>query len=144
MPDTFGAALIEVEKNKDLPKDPFRKQSESATAHLICTPCNVAARGAGEKSGTHGPFMTYVREFLSENKLHSLPLVPYIGSRFNILFSNAAGLHFMADKLLTFLTRYELAEESSAQRFGTFSPESKIESPLPHKQSGYITTFCLC
>ena len=94
MADTCAKCLNEVEKDlfeEKLPiHDPsFRKENEPGTLRLIRTASKTFARGADEKSGCHLQFVTYIAEFLRENRLRSLKLVPLRGQRFNILFHNA-------------------------------------------------------
>lgn len=48
--------------------------------------------GGDDKSGFHGNFMTFVKEFLNEHRLRNLPLRSFRGSGFNILFQNAASI----------------------------------------------------
>lgn len=62
--------------------------------------------GADEKSGCQGPFREYVKDILSDNNLHSIPLKPYRGSRFNVLFENASTVFFMNDKITEFFESY--------------------------------------
>lgn len=47
--------------------------------------------------------MTFIKDFLKENGMHSLPLAPFKGSRFNILFHNAGIVYFFHEKMVTFL-----------------------------------------
>ena len=42
-----------------------------------------------------------------ENNLHSLPLQPFHGNRFNILFESAAGLFFLHEKVEEFLAGHQ-------------------------------------
>ena len=55
----------------------------------------------------HGPFNAYVKPFLREKKMSSLPLQPYRGSRFNILFENAAHVFLLRKEITTFLQGYQ-------------------------------------
>ena len=85
----------------------FQKGDESAVARLVRTTCKAIARGADEKSGCHGPFKTFILSQLKLDSLHSVPLQPFRGNRFNILFSNAAGLFNLHRHLLNFLKCFE-------------------------------------
>ena len=76
---------------------------EPGTIRLTRTAAKAFAMGADEKSGCFGEFKVYVREFLKENKMLSVPLVPHRGSRFNILFFNAANIYFFHEKMLAYL-----------------------------------------
>jgi len=51
----------------------------------------------------HGSFSTYTCDFLKEHKLRSVPLERFRGNRFNILFSSAASVHFLAEEMKGFL-----------------------------------------
>jgi hypothetical protein len=81
----------------------FRKINESRCLRLIRTVCKAFSCGGDEKSGAHGPFSIYVKRFLKEKGLHSLPIERFRGNRFNILFSNAAGVYYLISKLKEFL-----------------------------------------
>ncbi|WAQ97077.1 hypothetical protein MAR_029767, partial [Mya arenaria] len=83
----------------------FRKSYEPGTCRLV----RVAAKAFGvgsvgdEKSGCQGAFRTYIHDFLHDNHLTSVPLKSYRGSRFNILFANAASVYFLHEHMLSFL-----------------------------------------
>ena len=81
----------------------FRKINESRCLRLIRTVCKAFSCGGDEKSGAHGPFSIYVKRFLKEKGLHSLQIERFRGNRFNILFSNAAGVYYLISKLKEFL-----------------------------------------
>lgn len=74
----------------------FLKDTEPGLCRLIRTACNAFAssRGADEKSGCQGPFRAFIGDFLKDNNIHSLPLKPYRGARFNVLFENASTVYF--------------------------------------------------
>lgn len=83
----------------------FKKSSEPGTCRLV----RVASKAFGEgsegdqKSGCQGSFKTYAKDFLQDKKLKSVPLKSYRGSRFNILFSNAASVYFLHEKMIEYL-----------------------------------------
>ena len=81
----------------------FRKANEPGTLRLVRTVCKAFSCGGDEKSGAHGPFSLYVKPFLKEKGMRSIPIERFRGNRFNILFSNAAGVYFMISKLKEFL-----------------------------------------
>ena len=81
----------------------FRQISEPGCLRLIRTVYKAFSCGGDENSGAHGPFSLYVIPFLEEKGLHSLPIERFRGNRFNILFSNAAGVYFLISKLKEFL-----------------------------------------
>ncbi|WAQ97078.1 hypothetical protein MAR_029768 [Mya arenaria] len=106
--ETSNKTLIQVENgffdiNAPILDPSFRKQSESGTLRLVRTSCKALARGADEKSGKFKEFNIFVKDFLKENKLHSLPLEPFHGNRFNILFESAVAVFFLKDKIREFL-----------------------------------------
>ncbi|CAG2192717.1 unnamed protein product [Mytilus edulis] len=86
----------------------FLKECEPGTCRLVRTASKAFASGSGadEKSGCQGPFREYIKDFLKEKKLHALPLKPYRGSRFNILFENASSIYFLNRQLKLFLESY--------------------------------------
>lgn len=97
--EVSNKSLIEVEHtnfNGDVPilNKIFHKNSESGTLRLIRTACKAFSYNGDAKSGCHGPFMTFIKDFLKENGMQSLPLTPFKGNRFNILFHNAGILYF--------------------------------------------------
>ena len=82
----------------------FKNESTNSTVRLIKTASKAFARGGSEQAGVHGQFKVYCKGFLEEHKMKSLPLVPFRGNRFNILFFNAAFVYFLHHKMLAFLT----------------------------------------
>jgi len=99
--DTAQTSIKEVEKvlfdgNSPIYDRDFFKDSEPGTCRLVRTASKAFGSGPGgdEKSGCQGPFKVFVQEILKDNKLHHMPLKPYRGSRFNILFENALCLLF--------------------------------------------------
>ena len=71
------------------------KRSEASTIRLVRTCSKAFAAGADEKSGVYGHFIIFVKPLLEKNGMRSLPIVPFCGSRFNILFMNAASPFFL-------------------------------------------------
>ena len=78
-------------------------RNEPGAFRLVPTSCKAFARGADEKSGCHGPFSSFIQSILKQHKMHSLPLTPYRGSRFNILFENASYVFFFHQHMISFL-----------------------------------------
>ena len=104
-------ALKEVETSHFNGKTPafsttFSKKSESGVTRLIRTACKSFAFGGDEKTGCHGQFLTYINQRLKDNHMHSFPLTPFRGSRFNILFHNAAVVYFFHNNMSDFLKNY--------------------------------------
>ena len=85
----------------------FVKKTESATVRLIRTCSKAFSKGGDEKSGCHLEFVSYVQPFLKQYKLHSLPLAPFRGNRFNILFANADHVFFLQKQFIQFLNGRE-------------------------------------
>ena len=106
--EAAGSALAEAEKamfNGDVPAaDPFiQKHGETATVRLVRTTCKAFSRGGDERNGVHLQFMAYVKPFLKQHKLLTLPLAPFRGNRFNILFANASHIFFLRTQMVDFL-----------------------------------------
>ena len=81
----------------------FRKASEPGTLRLIRTVCNAFTCDGDEKNGVYGTFSTFIKPFLKENGIRSIPIERFRGNRFNILFTNAAGVYFHSSKIKQFL-----------------------------------------
>ena len=107
MADIAEKALREVEQtnfNGNVPI--FNKRfdkAESGTTRLIRTSCKAFAYQGDPKMGCHGPFMTFIKDYLTEIQMQSLPLTPFRGNRFNILFHNAGVVYFFHSKMKDFL-----------------------------------------
>ena len=102
-------AIREVERGR--PSTPqadeeHGKTNESTTVCLVITSCKAFAAGADEKSGIYGQFRIIAKEFLHHHHLDSLPIVPFCGSHFNILFDNAAGMFFLREQMLQFFQQF--------------------------------------
>jgi len=102
--------LLEIENkvfdnNSPIFDNNFKNTNEPGTCRLVRTASKAFGEGNGgdEKSGCQGPFKIFVKDFLSDKKLNSVPLKSYRGSRFNILFSNAASVYFLHECMLDFL-----------------------------------------
>ena len=105
---TASKAILETEKESFADEPPildrsFRKIYEPGTTRLVRTVCKALAEGADEKSGCHGSFLEYVRPTLLEDGFRRLPLEPFHGNRFNIIFQNAASVFYLADHITSFL-----------------------------------------
>ena len=74
---------------------------ESGTTRTVRTSCKLVQSTQGcEKSGKMLKFSTWLKE---EKNIDSVPLYPFLGNRFNILFLNGGGLFKIYDHLITFL-----------------------------------------
>ena len=78
----------------------FRQKKESAAARLVRTLSKAVSRGGDERNGIHGKAKTFLAPMLKERYgLNSIPIKNYIGSRFNILFANAAYIYGLRKEL---------------------------------------------
>ena len=111
--DSANTSLIESEKglfnqeSAPVYDKSFAKKTESATVRLIRTCSKAFSKGGDEKSGCHLEFVSYIQPFLKQHKIHSLPLAPFRGNRFNILFANADHLFFLHKQFIQFLNGRE-------------------------------------
>ena len=75
-------------------------KSESGTVLLIRTVCKAVQDRGCEKSGKP----VWFREFVKATFGHEcVPLAPFKGNRFNILFHNGAGVYFLREELKAFM-----------------------------------------
>ena len=107
MADTCSKTLVESD-NATFDEAPildktFKKANESGSVRLVRTCCKAFAKGADEKNGQFQQFSTYVQVMLKENGLNSIPLEPFRGNRFNILFRNAGAVFFLKEEIKRFL-----------------------------------------
>ena len=77
---------------------------ESGVRRLAWTVCKSVQERGCEKSGRFMSFSTYLKD---EFGMASVPLKPFLGNRFNILFVNGLGVYCLYDKLLNFFRRIE-------------------------------------
>ena len=74
---------------------------ESGTTRTVRTSCKLVQSTQGcEKSGKMLKLSTWLKE---KKNIDSVPLYPFLGNRFNILFLNGGGLFKIYDHLITFL-----------------------------------------
>ena len=109
MAEVAQKSLCEIEKahfedNVPILNKAFEKSGQPGTVRLIHTACKAFAR-RGDKNGCHTNFMTFVSKFLKDNGISSFPLQPLRGNRFNILFTNAGHVFFLADQVRKFLEK---------------------------------------
>ena len=98
--ESANKSLIQSEKGLFKESTPaydkaFVKKTESATIRLIRTCSKAFSKGGDEKNGVNLEFVSYVQPFLKQHKLHSLPLAPFRGNRFNILFAKGDHVFFL-------------------------------------------------
>ena len=106
--ETASSSLLEAqagffEQEAPIMDKSFRKASEPGTTRLVRTTCKAVAHGGDEKSGCHGSFLEFLRPTLKQEGFGGLPLEPFRGNRFNILFRNAASILYLADHLNEYL-----------------------------------------
>lgn len=85
-----------------------KKDTDPGSIRLVRTASKAFGEGSGgdEKSGCRGKFKLFVKEFLTEHRMKSVPLRSFRGSRFNILFQNASAYFFLHSKMAEFLESY--------------------------------------
>ena len=88
--------------------DKTYKDNDPGTCRLIRTASKAFGEGSGgdEKSGCHGTFKVFSKDFLNQHGFKSVPLKSYRGARFNILFHNAAVVFFLHSQMKNFLESY--------------------------------------
>ena len=79
-------------------------RGESGTTRLIRTVCKSVQERGCEKSGRMVSFATVMREV---HNITDIPLYPFLGNRFNILFVNGAGVYHLYPYLLEFFNNLE-------------------------------------
>ena len=78
---------------------------ESGPLRLIRSVCKLVQERGCEKSGRMVSFSTFMKE---TNQMDTLPLYPFLGNRFNILFLNGAGVFYLYPFLVDFLNNLSL------------------------------------
>ena len=73
-------------------------KGESGTYRLVRTVCKAVQAKGCERSGRAVSFADYVRG----QGVESVPLAPFVGNRFNILFHNGGGVLLLYDQLKSF------------------------------------------
>ena len=71
---------------------------------LMRTVCKLVQEQGCEKSGRMVTFAT----FMKKNFMINLPLCPFLGNRFNIIFLNGAGVFYLYSYLVEFLNNVSL------------------------------------
>ena len=107
--ESANLSCQEVEKSLEGPEPlnpaAFKKAGESGTVRLTRTACNAFSTRGDQKNGCHGRFVAQqrVQEFLKEKKMRALPLQPFKGNRFNIVFASAGAVYFLHQEMTEFL-----------------------------------------
>ena len=73
-------------------------KGESGTYRLVRTVCKAVQAKGCERSGRAVSFLDYVRS----QGIETVPLAPFVGNRFNILFHNGGGVFLLYDQLKSF------------------------------------------
>ena len=103
--EVSGAALLSLEP-QDQDKGPrIILGNEPGSVRLIRTAAKAFARGADEMSGCNSQFQSYqpLQQKLSENQMSVIPIVPFRGNRFNIIFFNGGFVYFLHEEMKAFL-----------------------------------------
>ena len=103
--EVSGASLLSLE-SRDNDKGPrIINGNEPGAVRLIRTAAKAFARGADEMSGCHAQFQSYkpLQEKLSQNQMSTIPIVPFRGNRFNIIFFNGGFIYFLYQEMISFL-----------------------------------------
>ena len=83
----------------------YYSKGESGPLRLIRTVCKLVQEWGCEKSGRMVTFATFMKE---NHQMINLPLYPFLGNRFNILFVNGAGVFYLYSYLVEFLNNVSL------------------------------------
>ena len=89
--------LYGISKVESLAHGGYTK-GESGTTRLIRTVCKSVQERGCEKSGRMAQFATFIKQ----KQTVLIPLAPFIGNCFNILFYNGAGCYYLFDHLNEF------------------------------------------
>ena len=102
-----GSTLLELENKNpiEITGPQIVNATEPGTVRLIRTAAKAFARGGDEKSGVYGDFMDFepLLSKLKESNLHHLPIVPFRGNRFNIVFFNGGFVYFLHKEMIQLL-----------------------------------------
>lgn len=101
----------------------FRKSGESGCLRLIRTTSKAFSCGGDEKNGAYSSFNVYIKPFLREKHMSSVPIQRFRGNRFNILFTNAAAVYFLIPKIKEFLIYNDTNRLLKSVKFDMNNPE---------------------
>ena len=73
--------------------------TSSGTQRLVRTACKAFHHRGSQQSGCSASFRTYLRR----HGIYRIPLAAFIGNRFNILFYDAAGVHYLKDHMIEYI-----------------------------------------
>ena len=107
LPDTSESCLklwegmiVSDPKQAGSLSDSSYSNGESGPLRLIRTVCKLVQERGCEKSRRMVTFATFMKE---NHQMINLPLYPFLGNRFNILFLNGAGVFYLYSYLVEFL-----------------------------------------
>ena len=110
--EAAGAALLEVQQDKENAPErvigpQIQNHGEPSTVRLIRTAAKAFARGADEKNGAFNTFKDYdlLKVKLKESGFSSIPIVPFRGNRFNIVFFNGGFVYFLHREMISYLEK---------------------------------------
>ena len=81
----------------------YSKAGEAGTTRLVRTVCKALQDRGCERAGKPVQFRDFLR---LEGQVKDVPLLPFKGNRFNVLFHNAAGTYYLLRDIQTFLSRH--------------------------------------
>jgi hypothetical protein len=90
--------LYDETKVGSLSQGGYSKGGESGTLRLLRTVCKAVQAKGCERSGRAVSFADHARE----NGIESIPLAPFLGNRFNIIFHNGGGVFYLHEHLRSF------------------------------------------
>lgn len=73
--------------------------TSSGTQRLVRTACKAFHHRGSQQCGCSASFRTYLRR----HGIYRIPLAAFIGNRFNILFYDAAGVHYLKDHMTEYI-----------------------------------------
>ena len=89
-------------------------RGEAGIVWLVRTACKALQRQGSEQTGCYLQLET----FLKGQGLKDMSLAHFKGNRFNILFYNGAGVYFLREKIVDFLTTSMAHQINSYKLFG--------------------------
>ena len=90
---------------------------------MIRTTSKAFSCGSDEKNGAYSSFNVYIKPFLREKHMSSVPIQRFRGNIFNILFTNAAAVYFLIPKIKEFLMYNDSNRLLKSVKFDMNKPE---------------------
>lgn len=147
--EAASSCLIEAEKlffytNIPIYDSSFRKSGESGCLRLIRTTSKAFSCGSDEKNGAYSSFNVYIKPFLREKHMSSVPIQRFRGNIFNILFTNAAAVYFLIPKIKEFLMYNDSNRLLKSVKFDMNKPEFVAGSKALGLIAFLVTTPLWC